>query len=142
MNVVLGGAWSDQRCSEAFGVDASCSLCDPAGILKHENHDCSACQAVSLASLNLALSRPALPLIGPMPPNCDFDVDLGSTVWMDGSGQFSSDPALLSCALVWPSTWLGEDGPSLVGPPIGLQDSASCCHSCARAASGDRPHCF
>ena len=41
--VAPGGAWTDQRCSEAFGDSAACSLCGgPAGMTNHHTHDCPA----------------------------------------------------------------------------------------------------
>ena len=43
MNVALGAAWADQRCSEAFGGSAGCSLRGgPAGTTNHQTHECLA----------------------------------------------------------------------------------------------------
>ena len=102
-------AWSDQRCSESFGVDASCSLCgDPAGILMHQTYDCLAGlvsrQAVSLtrvdgprASLNMALSWPPRPWLDQRPQIIILMFLWGPRFGRTGRGKFSSDPAFRSC---------------------------------------------
>ena len=46
VNVALGGAWADQRCSEAFGGSACCSLRGgPAGTTNHQTYECPASHA-------------------------------------------------------------------------------------------------
>ena len=86
VNVAVGGAWQDQHCSVAFGVDVSCFLYgEHAGTLTHQTCECplglASRQAVSLTRVDgtpclieHGLVPPPPRLAEPVPQSCAFDI--------------------------------------------------------------------
>ena len=121
VNVALRGAWADQRCNEAFGGSACCSLCGgPAGTTHHQTYECPAGMVVRDAvGLKRVDGPPCLLEHGlvPAPPRQERSKHIPWKAPMESQfGRMVRDGSLLTrpsgpVASAWSRTRRGEGGP-------------------------------